>query len=1036
MAATAASLLALAILAVPQGPAAAAATGAGGKVDLTYTSYNPDEGGYALSDQPAKSLAPVSSSTATTLVVDPSITYQTYTGFGSSLDDTTVYHLTRLSTANREAALQAIFSEANGDNFNLMRTTIGCADFCRSAPDYWTYDDNGGTPDPALTNFSIDRDVTDGKIAIMQQILQINPKAGFFASMWSPPAWMKTTGSLIGTTRGTCPSDGTAPRVKTEYYPALANYYVKYVQAYRDKGIPIYALTLQNEPTIAMDYPSTCFTPAEQATFAKVLRSALDAADLRVKLWGLDDNEQNTFPYGDALLADAATNPSVDGLGFHNYGGTQMWEPTAVQAQYPTKTVHLTEITQGANKLVEYFRNQLSSYTGWAMMFQYMPGAGPGFWADKAPDPASDPDSDTPSLISPKASDPTAYDLNGWYYQQGQFSRYLQVGAQRIDSPGRIGTVSNVAFRNPDGTIVIIAVNRAETPHNSTVESTPDAPIRIVTPDGEFTDTLPGDTIATYRYTPTTGTALNRTGWSASASAAAAGYGAAQAIDGQSTTRWMSGTDQVPGQTYTLDLGAARTVDQMSLNEIELSGDFPAGYSLDTSTDATTWTAAATGAGTPAMTTIAFTPRSARYLRITLTAAASRWWSIGEVSVHAAGTGSLAVGTASASLNSGSAADAVDGAQGTRWSSQAAQAPGQYFQADLGLARTFDAVDLESGVSSGDFPRGYQVTVSADGVTWGNPVATGNGTEHHTLVATGSRTARYIRVTLTAGWSANWWSIAEFRVLNLSPVALSRSAASATSSSGTATAVLDGDAATRWTAGAAQQAGQWLQVDAGALVPLGGLALDAGTFTGGYPRGYRVQVSLDATTWKTVTEGSGTAQTTPILWPVTIGRYVRVTLTASSPDAWSVTEVNLYTVASTPAPGTSMSHSGWTATSSPAGVGSPADAIDGLLDTRWSSGTAQTGAEFFQVDLGAVRTFTGVQLNAAGPISNTGGDFPRGYEVYVSDGGAWTRVAAGTGYGPVVTATFPPQTARYVNVHQVGVAGDAWWSVAEFNVLT
>ncbi len=178
-------------------------------------------------------------------------------------------------------------------------------------------------------------------------------------------------------------------------------------------------------------------------------------------------------------------------------------------------------------------------------------------------------------MITPKAGDPTSYDLNMYYYIFGSFSRYLHQGAQRVDSPGRIGNLYNVAFRNPDGTLVVVVVNRPDTRYITTQENTPAQAVRIATPDGGFTDTIPGDTIATYVITPTTGDSIGRAGWSASATQTDGSYSASQAVDGQTTTRWSSGTNQAAGQSFTLDLGASRTFDQLSLNQIEKSATTP-----------------------------------------------------------------------------------------------------------------------------------------------------------------------------------------------------------------------------------------------------------------------------------------------------------------------------------------------------------------------------------------------------------------------------------------------------------------------------
>ncbi|WP_194397308.1 discoidin domain-containing protein [Microbacterium atlanticum] len=947
-----AGLVALAIQPLAAAPAAAS-TGAGGAVSVTYTSYNVDEGSHRLSPQPDKTLTPMSNSSAMTINVDPSVSYQSYEGWGSSLEDATIYHLQRLSSTSRESALQALVSRANGNNMNLWRTTIGCADFCRTAKTtgFWTYADNNGVADPTLSSFSIARDISDGKIAIMQRMRQINPELRFYASLWSPPAWMKTNNSITGPEGyfGHCKTDGTEPRVQhgntgphhtgssNDYYPVLADYYVKYVQAYAAQGIPIYAVTLQNEPDIQMPYPTTCFTPGQMQDFAKILKQKFTAAGITSKIWGMDANlTGDTFKYTDALLGDAATNPAVDGIAFHNYDNTTMWQPNAVAAQYPTKTQHMTEITQGANKLIEFFRGGVSSYSGWATMFEYsmcnavddttndivLCNAGPSWWMDRKVS-TTDPDADTPSLISPRAGDPTQYDLNGWYYIWGQFSRSIQLGAKRIDSTDRMGTISNVAFQNPDGTVVIVVANRPDATglpesnparFNTTQLNTAAAPIRIATPDGEFTDTIPGDTIATYVYTPTTGNAISKAGWSASATNTWDAFTPAQAIDGNPRTRWMSGVDQSSGQSFTLDLGASRTFDQISLNQIAFPTDSPGSYTVQTSPDGTTWSGTVSyGNGTSSFTNISFAPATARYIRINLTAAAGKWWTIGDVSVYNSQAGLLPknAGAATASLTGSgtSAAAAWDGTAGTRWTTGAAQASGQWLRLDLGATRTFTALELDAGVWSGDYPRGYTIHVSNDGVTWGSAVATGSGTSHITHIATGTRSARYVRVQLTAASSTNWWSVAEARVYN-----------------------------------------------------------------------------------------GARSTTTGVTW-------------------------------------SSLSHTGWTASASAASA-SAGLGIDQWLDSRWQSGQAQSNNEWYEIDLGAARTFKGVQLIQTGGPDNGGGDYPRGYEVYTSnDKVTWTKVAAGDGYG-VVNALFASRTARYISIHNTGTDASHWWSVGMVNVLT
>jgi hypothetical protein len=129
-----------------------------------------------------------------------------------------------------------------------------------------------------------------------------------------------------------------------------------------------------------------------------------------------------------------------------------------------------------------------------------------------------------------------------------------------------------------------------------------------------------------------------------------------------------------------------------------------------------------------------------------------------------------------------------------------------------------------------------------------------------------------------------------------------------------------------------------------------------------------------------------------------------------------------------------LSRTGWVASASNTGGGDvPANALDGNLATRWSTGTPMVNGMWFEVDMQAAQTFNELTMNSAGSTN----DFARGYQVFVSSDGAnfGSAVAAGAGTSALVTVTFPTQTARYVKVVQTGAASN-WWSIAEFNVYT
>ena len=382
--------------------------------------------------------------------------------------------------------------------------------------------------------------------------------------------------------------------------------------------------------------------------------------------------------------------------------------------------------------------------------------------------------------------------------------------------------------------------------------------------------------------------------------------------------------------------------------------------------------------------------------------------------------------SASSTESGGSAANAIDRNTATRWSSGVSQANGQWFQVNLGSMQVFDQISFETrSTDKWDFPRGYQLQVSPDGTTW-TTVKTGSGFGWKQVIGIDPQYAQYVRIAQT-GSAQEWWSIGEFHVY--SEAALGRTGWSATASSsgpGTTPAnAIDGSTSTRWTTGAAQANGQWYQLDFGAKQTFNRLLLDAGTSTGDYPRGYQVQVSSDGTTWATVASGSGATQAIIVQFPVQIARYLKVVQTGSAANWWTIQELNVYGEQED-------SRTGWSATaSSTESGGSTGNALDGNLNTRWSSGTGQASGQWFQVDQGSPQWFNHVVMDA-GP--NTG-DYARGYIVQTSnDNSTWQTVANGEGSGPWVRANFPIVQARYIRVTLQASSG-SWWSIAEFRAF-
>jgi glucosylceramidase len=217
---------------------------------------------------------------------------------------------------------------------------------------------------------------------------------------------------------------------------------------------------------------------------------------------------------------------------------------------------------------------------------------------------------------------------NAEYFTLGHLARFVRPGAVRIASTsfgttGWNGQIMDAAFRNPDGSTALVVHNENDDPRT----------FAVAEGGSSFTSTLPGGALATFTWpagaAPRDGLSLlDFHGMTAVPPDGAA------AIDDDATTRWTTGAAQQPGQTLTIDLGSAQRVRRVVLDTGADVGDFPRGYTLATSTDGTTWTDAASGAGTGQLTAIDLPGTFARYLRVTQTGSAPAWWSVADLRVY------------------------------------------------------------------------------------------------------------------------------------------------------------------------------------------------------------------------------------------------------------------------------------------------------------------------------------------------------------------------------------------------------------------
>ncbi|UJF31894.1 glycoside hydrolase family 3 N-terminal domain-containing protein [Paenibacillus hexagrammi] len=407
---------------------------------------------------------------ATTININPNKEYQSITGMGTSMEESTVFNITKMSDAKQNELLTKLVSPAAGIGMSMTRLTIGTADF--TSRQFYTYDDMpAGQTDLNLEHFSIQKDIDYGIIPVLKKIIAINPDMKFFASPWSPPGWMKTTDSMI---KGS---------VKDEYLPVLADYYVKYIQAYKAQGINISAMTLQNEPMLEIEYPSTKMPWQQEAELAKLLHQKLQAAGLDVKLWIFDHNFSDTMNYPAPMLADAMNRDAIDGTAFHDYSGDPSMM-SQLHDLYPGENIYLTERaiwgTAGADRMAQYFRNWAKSYNSWVAMLDS--DIATHQWVG-TPDP---------SMLVQDSSNPDQYWLTPEYYMLGNYSKFVKPDYIRIDSTyGSKDHITNVSFMSPDKqTIVSIVVNQTDTTQT----------FKLVSDGTQIAAQIPAKSVVTYKW--------------------------------------------------------------------------------------------------------------------------------------------------------------------------------------------------------------------------------------------------------------------------------------------------------------------------------------------------------------------------------------------------------------------------------------------------------------------------------------------------------------------------------------------------------
>ena len=388
-----------------------------------------------------------------TLIINPSHKFQRIDGFGASLTDSSAWlFYNSLSSTQRDNALKDLFDPIDGIGLSYLRQPMGASDF-RLAE--YTYDDMPkDQADFDLSEFSIKYEEAY-IIPILQDILAISPDIKIMASPWSPPAWMKTSQQIgKGSLRDDC-------------YNVYADYFVKFIHEYSVHGISIDAITLQNEPHFEPGaYGGMWMSEQNQIDLVKTLGPKFNAADIDTKIIVWDHNWDNPdFPV--RVLNDPEAKAYIDGVAWHHYGGNVSAQ-TTVHNAHPDKATYFTEGSDGTwndagfeadllsngRFIVDVIRNWAKVVVKWNLALD----------ENNGPKIAGGCDTCYGVITIDKTSGQVS--KRPHYYALAQVSKFVRPDAFRIDSTKDIiKGIKNVAFINPDNSIVLLLVNSGSDTH-------------------------------------------------------------------------------------------------------------------------------------------------------------------------------------------------------------------------------------------------------------------------------------------------------------------------------------------------------------------------------------------------------------------------------------------------------------------------------------------------------------------------------------------------------------------------------------------
>jgi glucosylceramidase len=374
------------------------------------------------------------------LRLNPGAKFQQILGFGGAFTDAACFTFNRLTPGAREQLFHELFHPSEM-GLSIGRVCVGSSDYSTKV---YSYDD--GEPDPDLKRFSIDHD-REYILPVLRQARQANPELFLFSTPWSPPGWMKFNNSMLGGS------------MRNHYFAAYANYYLKFLQSYAAEGVPVQALTSQNEVDTDQDgRMPACIWPQEyEIQFIRDhLGPLLESSGQSTKIWILDHN-YNLWGRVLCMLEDEKLRKYVTAVAWHGYGGTPDMM-SKVHDAYPEADAHwteggpdytdpayLTDWCKWSATFSDVLNNWCRSITAWNLALDEhgCPNIGPFPCGGVV-------------TVNSQSREITR---SGQYWAFAHYSRVIRRGARRFESQSADSDLRHIALENPDGQRVLVLTN-------------------------------------------------------------------------------------------------------------------------------------------------------------------------------------------------------------------------------------------------------------------------------------------------------------------------------------------------------------------------------------------------------------------------------------------------------------------------------------------------------------------------------------------------------------------------------------------------